>query len=82
MIAKAHLELLKLVFRFITFKIFMALFRIYPNTKKHYLYQFMNLLELLIFQLTQRDIENSIDRETSGDFNLALYTMGVYLWFY
>lgn len=27
-------------------------------------------------QLTQRDVENTIDRETSGDFGKGLLTMG------
>lgn len=28
------------------------------------------------FQLTQRDVENTIDRETSGNFGKGLLTMG------
>lgn len=29
------------------------------------------------FQLTQRDVENTIDRETSGNFGKGLLTMGI-----
>lgn len=37
----------------------------------------MKLTDIIIIQLTQRDVENTIDRETSGNFGKGLLTMGI-----